>query len=63
MYIDYPVLEAAFQDSSYEISHWLNRETEEDKCSGARHFFKCLAPCTPEPKRNNRCPMPLPYPW
>ena len=25
--IDYSALEAAFQNTSYEISHWLNRET------------------------------------
>jgi len=25
--IDYPALEAAFQNSSYEISYWLNRKT------------------------------------
>lgn len=29
MDIDYPALEAAFQNSSYEISYWLNRETGE----------------------------------
>lgn len=27
MNIDHPALEAAFQDSSYETSYWLNRET------------------------------------
>jgi len=29
MNINYPALEAAFQNSSYEISYWLNQETGE----------------------------------
>jgi hypothetical protein len=38
MDIDYPALETAFQNSSYEISYWLNRENEEGKCSGGWHL-------------------------
>ncbi len=33
MNINYSALEAAFQNSSYEISYWLNRETGEVLCS------------------------------